>query len=124
MHIINIPSKEIPIKWGMWAQRQYCERFNIPDPIAFFEQFQDEKNIQTLIPQLLLIAAEYAAVKQGSTKAYEYTLMDACEWCDEGGMDADGEIMKAFIYIISGHKVNLSEQNVSANSDIEKKTES
>lgn len=122
MHIIKLPSKEIPIKWGMWAQRQYCERFNIPNPIAFFEQFQDEKNIQTLIPQLLLIAAEYAAIKQGAK--FEYTLMDACEWCDEGGMDADGEIMKAFIYIISGHKVNLSEQNVSANSDIEKKTES
>ena len=117
MHIIKLPSKEIPIKWGMWAQRQYCERFNIPDPIAFFEQFQDERNIQKLIPQLLLIGAEYAAIKTNS--GVQYSLMDACEWVDEGGLDEDGEIMKAFIYIISGHKVNLSEENVSAN--IEKK---
>lgn len=120
MHILKLPSKEIPIKWGMYAQRLYCERFNIPDPIAFFEQFQDERNIQKIIPQLLLIAAEYGAMKNG-TKV-EYSIVDACEWVDEGGMDADGEIMKAFIYIISGHKINLSEDNVNAN--LEKKTES
>lgn len=122
MHIIKLPSQEIPIKWGMYAQRLYCERFNIPNPIAFFEQFQDEKNIQNTIPQLLLIGAEYAAIKQGVE--FKATLVDACEWVDEGGLDIDGEIMKAFIYIIHGHKINLSEQNSFANSDIEKKTES
>lgn len=121
MHVIKLPSKDIPIKWGMWAQRQYCEKFNIPNPIAFFEQFQDTDNIQTIIPQLLLIGAEYALVKEG--KECAYTLIDACEWIDEGGLDADGEIMKAFVYIIHGHKVNLSEEIVSAAND-EKKTES
>lgn len=122
MHVIKLQSKEIPIKWGMWAQRQYCERFNISDPIAFFELFTDERKIQDRIPELLLIGAEYAAIKQGSTDAYKYTLMDACEWCDEAGFAPDGEIMKAFIYIVNGHKINLSEENVNAN--LEKKTES
>lgn len=122
MHIIKLPSQEIQIKWGMYAQRLYCERYNIPNPIAFFDQFADEKNIQNIIPQLLLIGAEYAAVKKGLE--FTATLIDACEWCDEGGFDADGEIMKAFLYIIHGHKINLSEENVIANTDLEKKTES
>jgi len=121
MHIIKLPSQEIQIKWGMYAQRLYCERYNIIDPIAFFEQFQDQRNIQKLIPQLLLIGAEYAAIKQGGQSIY--TIVDACEWFDEGGeLSEDGEIMKAFIYIISGHKVNLSEDIVNPND--EKKTES
>lgn len=121
MHIIKLPSQEIPIKWGMYAQRLYCERFNVPDPIAFFELLADERTIQNRVPELLLIGAEYAAMKQGAK--VEYTLMDACEWCDEGGgLSPDGEIMKAFVYIISGHKINLSEDNVNAN--LEKKTES
>ena len=120
MHIIKLPSQEIQIKWGMYAQRMYCERFNVSDPIAFFELFADERKIQDRIPELLLIGAEYAAMKAGTE--FKYTLVDACEWCDEGGFDADGEIMKAFIYIINGHKINLSEENVIAN--LEKKTES
>ena len=120
MHILKLQSKEIPIKWGMYAQRLYCERHNVPDPIAFFEMFADQRNIQDRIPELLLIGAEYAAIKQG--QEFKYNLVDACEWCDEGGFDAEGEIMKAFIYIISGHKVNLSEENSFAND--EKKTES
>lgn len=95
----------------MYAQRLYCERYNIPDPIAFFEQFKDERNIQTLVPQLLLIGAEYAALKNNTP--HSYTIVDACEWFDEGGeLSEDGEIMKAFLYIISGHKVNLSETSV------------
>ena len=108
MHVIKLPSGNIEIKWGMYAQRLYCERYNIPDAIEFFEQFQDSRNIQKLVPQLLLIGAEYAALK--SNKPQSYTIVDACEWFDEGGeLSEDGEIMKAFIYIISGHKVNLSE---------------
>ena len=121
MHIIKLPSQEIQIKWGMYAQRLYCERYNIIDPIAFFEQFQDQRNIQKLIPQLLLIGAEYAAIKQGGQSIY--TIVDACEWFDQGGeLSEDGEIMKAFIYIIGGHKVNLSDGSSFANA--EKKTES
>ncbi len=111
MHIIKLPNSEITIKWGMYAMRLYCERYNLPDPIAFFEQFQDQRNIQKIVPQLLLIGAEYAAIKTGNK--FEYTLVDACEWFDEGGeLAEDGEIMKAFIYIISGHKANLTDGNV------------
>lgn len=123
MHILKTPSQEVPLKWGMYAQRLYCEKYNVPNPIAFFKLFEDELTIQDRVPELLLIAAEYAAMKQGIDK--KYTIVDACEWCDEcGGFKGEGAIMDAFIYIVSGHKVNLSEENVIATDNIEKKTES
>ncbi len=103
MHVIKLPSGNIEIKWGMYAQRLYCERYNIPDPIAFFEQFQDSRSIQVLVPQLLLIGAEYAALKSNTPRTY--TIVDACEWFDEGGeLSEDGEIMKLFYTLLAAIK--------------------
>lgn len=111
MHVIELPSRKVNIQWGMYAQRLYCERYNIPDPIAFFEMFADERKLPDIIPQLLLIGAEYAAIKNKSDE--KFTIIDACEWVDEGGgLSEDGEIMKAFVYIISGHKINLTENSI------------
>jgi hypothetical protein len=101
MYTIHLKDKSIPIHWGLWAQREYCRRNGINGPLEYAAVLSDENKILDAIPDLILLAAEYAAKKQG--QPFTYTEIDACEWIDEmGGYSAESKVYDVFRYIVGG----------------------
>lgn len=106
MFELKISSGTIQLKWGYWAMKKFCERHDFK-PTQYFEMLSNGNGVLDYVAELLVIAHEYAALKNGAAKVDEVTV---CEWIDEaGGVKADGVIMDFLKYLIATHTANTSE---------------
>ena len=101
MYTIQLKEKNIPIHWGLWAQREYCRRKDIKTVTDYAAILSNPDTVLDAIPDMILLAAEYAAKKQG--QPFSYTEMDVCEWIDEmGGYSEGSKVFDVFKYIVGG----------------------
>ena len=118
MYVLKLKDKEIQLRWGLWAQREYCRRKGINTVSEYAAVLGDGDSILNAIPDMILLAAEYACIKAG--QPFNYTEIDVCEWIDEIGGYADGsKVFEIFRFIVGNGQIELSDP---VHSGEEKKT--
>ena len=119
MHTVTIKGKEVPVKWGMWANREFATRKGLNGTMEFLEFLQVPGALMDCFPEMVLLGIEYAAMKSG--EKVEANESDILLWVDENGMLEDGTKSKDLLnYILSGGKeLSLTENPIESG---EKKT--
>lgn len=106
MFEFKLKDKTIPLKWGTWSMKRFCEIKGIT--IGQYFDIIGSGNISLEDVIVILQAAAEMATK-GTVK---FTEFEVCEWIDEDGgiVNPNGQIKAFFQWIVDSHTVNTSEQ--------------
>lgn len=92
-----------PIRWGMWANREFANRKGLSGTMEYLEFLQTPGVMMDILPEMILLGAEYAAMKSGVKSTL--TESEVLLWIDDNGMFEDGTKSKELMtYILSGGK--------------------
>ena len=105
MFEFKLKDKTIPLKWGTWSMKRFCEIKCIT--IGQYFDIIGGGNISLEDVLVILQAAAEMATK-GTVK---FTEFEVCEWIDEDGgiVNPNGQIKAFFQWIVDSHTVNTSE---------------
>ena len=105
MFEFKLKDKTIPLKWGTWSMKRFCEIKGIT--IGQYFDIIGGGNISLEDVIVILQAAAEMATK-GTVK---FTEFEVCEWIDEDGgiVNPNGQIKAFFQWIVDSHTVNTSE---------------
>jgi hypothetical protein len=105
MFEFKLKDKTVPLKWGTWSMKRFCEIKGIT--IGQYFDIIGGGNISLEDVIVILQAAAEMATK-GTVK---FTEFEVCEWIDEDGgiVNPNGQIKAFFQWIIDSHTVNTSE---------------
>lgn len=105
MFEFKLKDKTIPLKWGTWSMKRFCEIKGIT--IGQYFDIIGGGNISLEDVIVILQAAAEMATK-GTVK---FTEFEVCEWVDEDGgiVNPNGQIKAFFQWIVDSHTVNTSE---------------
>lgn len=105
MFEFKLKDKTIPLKWGTWSMKRFCEIKSIT--IGQYFDIIGGGNISLEDVIVILQAAAEMATK-GTVK---FTEFEVCEWIDEDGgiVNPNGQIKAFFQWIVDSHTVNTSE---------------
>lgn len=106
MFEFKLKDKTIPLKWGTWSMKRFCEIKGIT--IGQYFDIIGGGNISLEDVIVILQAAAEMATK-GTVK---FTEFEVCEWIDEDGgiVNPNGQIKAFFQWIVDSHTVVTSEQ--------------
>lgn len=106
MFEFKLKDKTIPLKWGTWSMKRFCEIKGIT--IGQYFDIIGNGNIGLEDVIVILQAAAEMATK-GTVK---FTEFEVCEWIDADGgiINQDGQIKAFFQWIVDSHTVVTSEQ--------------
>ena len=104
MFEFKLKDKTIPLKWGTWSMKRFCEIKGIT--IGQYFDIIGGGNISLEDVIVILQAAAEMATK-GTVK---FTEFEVCEWVDEDGgiINQDGQIKAFFQWIVDSHTVNVT----------------
>lgn len=105
MFEFKLKDKTVPLKWGTWSMKRFCEIKGIT--IGQYFDIIGGGNISLEDVIVILQAAAEMATK-GTVK---FTEFEVCEWIDEDGgiVNPNGQIKAFFQWIVDSHTVNTSE---------------
>ena len=105
MFEFKLKDKTVPLKWGTWSMKRFCEIKGIT--IGQYFDIIGGGNIGLEDVIVILQAAAEMATK-GTVK---FTEFEVCEWIDEDGgiVNPNGQIKAFFQWIVDSHTVNTSE---------------
>ena len=105
MFEFKLKDKTIPLKWGTWSMKRFCEIKGIT--IGQYFDIIGGGNISLEDVIVILQAAAEMATK-GTVK---FTEFEVCEWIDEDGgiVNPNGQIKAFFQWIVDSHTVNSSD---------------
>lgn len=96
-----------PIKWGMWANREFANRKGLNGTMEYLEFLQTPGVMMDVFPEMVLLGAEYAAMRAGAKSTL--TESEVLQWIDDNGMLESGLSKDLMTYILSGGKeISLS----------------
>jgi hypothetical protein len=106
MFEFKLKDKTIPLKWGTWSMKRFCEIKGITIGQYFELISQGEIGIEDVVT-MVQAAAEMAT--KGTVK---FTDFEVCEWIDDDGgiVNPDGQIKAFFEWVAASHVVNAAEQ--------------
>ena len=106
MFEFKLKDKTIPLTWGTWSMKRFCEIKGIT--IGQYFDIIGGGNISLEDVIVILQAAAEMATK-GTVK---FTEFEVCEWIDEDGgiVNPNGQIKAFFQWIVDSHTVVTSEQ--------------
>jgi hypothetical protein len=95
----------IPLIWGTWSMKRFCEIKGIT--ISEYFDIIGSGNIQ--ISDVIIILQ--AAAEHGTKGTAKFSDFEVCEWIDlDGGIvNPNGQIKAFFEWIAKSHLVNVSE---------------
>lgn len=105
MFEFKVGDKTIPLQWGTWSMKRFCEIKNIT--INDFFDIIGSGNIQLTD----VIAMIQAAAEHGVKGAVKFTEFEVCEWIDADGglLNPDGQIKGFFTFIAQSHLVDVKQ---------------
>lgn len=105
MFEFKLKDKTIPLKWGTWSMKRFCEIKNIT--INDFFDIIGSGNIQLTD----VIAMIQAAAEHGVKGAVKFTEFEVCEWIDADGglLNPYGQIKGFFTFIAQSHLVDVKQ---------------
>lgn len=105
MFEFKLKDKTIPLKWGTWSMKRFCEIKGIT--IGQYFDIIGSGNISLEDVIVILQAAAEMATK-GTVK---FTEFEVCDWIDEDGgiVNPNGQIKAFFQWIVDSHTVNSSD---------------
>lgn len=107
MFDFKLKDKTVPLNWGTWSMKRFCELKGVTINQYFDIIGNGEIKIEDVI--LMLQAAAEMATK-GTIK---FTEFEVCEWIDEDGgiINPAGQIKQFFEWIAASHLVNATQTN-------------
>lgn len=105
MFEFKLKDKTIPMKWGTWSMKRFCEIKGIT--IGQYFDIIGGGNI-SLEDVIVILQAAAEMAPKGTVK---FTEFEVCEWIDEDGgiVNPNGQIKAFFQWIVDSHTVNTSE---------------
>lgn len=105
MFEFKLKDKTVPLKWGTWSMKRFCEIKGITIG-QYFDIIGGGNIVLEDVIVILQAAAEMAT--KGTVK---FTEFEVCEWIDEDGgiVNPNGQIKSFFQWIVDSHTVNTSE---------------
>lgn len=104
MFEFKLKDKTVPLKWGTWSMKRFCEIKGIT--IGQYFDLIGSGNIALEDVVIILQAAAEMATK-GTVK---FTEFEVCEWIDEDGgiVNPNGQVKQFFQWIADSQLVNLT----------------
>jgi len=128
MFEFKLKDKTVPLKWGTWSMKRFCEikeivlneqdqklcqKLNKPYVEIKFtigQYFDLIGNGNIALEDVVIILQ--AAAEMATKGTAKFTEFEVCEWIDEDGgiVNPNGQVKAFFQWIADSHLVNISEQ--------------
>jgi hypothetical protein len=104
MFEFKLNDKTIPLNWGTWSMKRFCDIKGIT--IAQYFDIIGNGNID--LADVIVILQ--AAAEHGSKGTVKFSEFEVCEWIDQDGgiVNPEGQIKAFFEWIANSHIVNAS----------------
>ena len=104
MFEFKLNDKTVPLNWGTWSMKRFCDIKGIT--IAQYFDIIGNGNID--LADVIVILQ--AAAEHGSKGTVKFTEFEVCEWIDQDGgiVNPEGQIKAFFEWIANSHIVNAS----------------
>lgn len=105
MFEFKVGEMTIPLNWGTWSMKRFCEIKGIL--ITDYFDIIGSGNIQ--ISDVIIMLQ--AAAEHGTKGTQKFTDFEVCEWIDSDGgiINPEGQIKKFFEWVAQSHLVQASE---------------
>jgi hypothetical protein len=105
MFDFKVGEKTVPLNWGTWSMKRFCEIKGIT--IVEYFDIIGSGNIQLTD----VIAILQAAAEHGTKGSVKFTEFEVCEWIDADGgiVNPDGQIKGFFEWIAASHLVDVKQ---------------
>ena len=99
MFELKTANKSVPLKWGTWAMKRFCDLKKLSLNEFFTYLSRGEFSISDTV-LMLQSAAEYGYMKE--KKPVDFDEVEICEWIDEtGGLGEGGQIYNFFSHVVN-----------------------
>lgn len=105
MFEFKLKDKTVPLKWGTWSMKRFCEIKGI----TIGQYFDIIANGNIALEDVIIILQ--SAAEMATKGTVKFTEFEVCEWIDEDGgiVNPNGQIKAFFQWIVDSHTVNTSE---------------